>query len=318
MSENLRSLPPFNRISDDVLRIITPLVGEEHFKAEGVIFEEGSSGDSFYIIKSGEVEIRKMIDRKEGRHKLIAVLDRGDFFGEMAVFLGQSRSAEAVAKTDVTLITVSKKDFSALFSKSPDAAFKVMEFFTAVLMDRLRSTTDELVTVYETGRLAAAARSLPELSGCVMEKVFNVIKPEAGLFVVWNNFNREFEVCGQRGFNIPAGESMPEDDALIRWLITKREPFLSFDLKNEGRILVSPDSIYNGCSMAASPFLSHERLSGFILLLDRTKPNAFSYQHMILLSAISGYVSVALENLQYMQEAVDRTRLSQAKATIPM
>jgi len=318
MSENLRSIPPFNGISEDVLRIITPLVGEEHFKAEGVIFEEGSSGDSFYIIKSGEVEIRKMIDRKEGRHKLIAVLDRGDFFGEMAVFLGQSRSAEAVAKTDVTLITVSKKDFSALFSKSPDAAFKVMEFFTAVLMDRLRSTTDELVTVYETGRLAAAARSLPELSGCVIEKVFNVIKPEAGLFVVWNKFNREFEVCGQRGFNITTGESLSDDDVLIQWLAANREPFLSFDLKNEGRISISGDSIYNGCSMVAAPFLSHNSVSGFILLLDRVKPNAFSYQHMILLSAVSGYVSVAIENLQYMQESIDRARLSQAKASIPI
>ena len=37
---------------------------------------------------------------------------------------------------------------------------------------------------------------------------------------------------------------------------------------------------------------------------------------MILLSAISGYVSVAFDNLQYMQEAIDRSRLSRAKATI--
>ena len=213
-------------------------------------------------------------------------------------------------------MTISKKDFSDLFNSSPAAAFKIMEFFTSVIMDRLRNTTNELVTIYETGRLVSAARSVSELSDIVMEKAFGAIEPEAGLFIIWNTFNREFEVYGQKGFDLGIGADLPESDPLVKWLVENGEPFLSFDLKNDNRISISEESIYSGSSMLASPFFSHDSLSGFIILLNRTRQNAFSYEHMILLSAISGYVSVAFDNLQYMQEAIDRSRLSRAKATI--
>lgn len=314
--EGLKSISLFRNMSDDIFQIVAPLVGEENFKAGQVIFKEGSSADRLFIIKNGEVDIRKVIAKEDGRYKLIAVLDKGEFFGEMAIFLDQPRSAEAVAKTDATLLTISKKDFSDLFNSSPAAAFKIMEFFTSVIMDRLRNTTNELVTIYETGRLVSAARSVSELSDIVMEKAFGAIEPEAGLFIIWNTFNREFEVYGQKGFDLGIGADLPESDPLVKWLIENGEPFLSFDLKNDNRISISEESIYSGSSMLASPFFSHDRLSGFIILLNRTRQNAFSYEHMILLSAISGYVSVAFDNLQYMQEAIDRSRLSRAKATI--
>ncbi|MBI4690483.1 MAG: cyclic nucleotide-binding domain-containing protein [Nitrospirae bacterium] len=316
-TEELRIIPLFKNMSEDILRIVATLVGEERFEAEKVVFEEGSSADRLFIIKDGEVEIRKLIDKDEGRYKLIAVLVNGEFFGEMALFLDRPRSAEAFAKTDVTLITVSKKDLTSLFERSPDAAFKVMEFFMSVIMDRLRSTTNELVTVYETGRLVIASHSISELAGHVMESISNAMSPEAGLFIVWNKFNREYEICNLIGFDLDPGASLPDNDRLIGWLIENREPFLSFDLKNEKRILVSEYSIYYGCSMVAAPFFSHDRLLGLILLIDRTRNNAFSFENMILLSAVGGYVSVALENLEYMQEEMDRIRLSQAKSTIP-
>ncbi len=235
----------------------------------------------------------------------------------MAIFLNQPRTAEALAKTDATLITISKKDLSTLFIQSPESALKVMEFLTSVLMDRLRSTTKELVTIYETGRLVNAARSVAELSDCVMDSAFNAIRPEAGLFVVWNKYNREFEVLGQKGFDFESGVSLMDDDPLILWLKENKESFLSFDLQNDKRISISRDAIYNGSSIMASPFFSHNNLLGFIILLNKTRQKSFSYENMILLSAISGYVSVALENMQHVQDEIDRIRLNQAKSTIP-
>jgi len=316
--KKLKNIPLFRDIPGDVLKAVAPLISEEHYKEDEIIFVEGSSADKFFIIEEGEVDIRKVINRKDNRFKLIAVLVNGEFFGEMAIFLGGKRSAEAVAKTDVTVATVNKKDLSALFGRSPKAAFKIMEFFSSVIMDRLKKTTTELVTVYEAGRLISAAKSIREISECVMGNVANSIKPEAALFAVWNKFNRDFEIHDSRKFNLEKFASFEINEPLVTWFMENREPFLSFDLKSDKRILLTKDSIYKGRSMLAAPFFSQDVLLGFALFLDRKKKNAFSYEDMIILSAISGYVAVALDNLQYMQEAIDRARLTQAKSSIPI
>jgi CRP-like cAMP-binding protein len=199
--DNLRKLPVFKDVPDEVFNVFVPMFKEEGFKARKTIFEEGSVSDRLFIIQEGEVEIRKATGREESGDKLIAVLQSGEFFGEMSVFLDQPRTASAVAKTDVKLVSISRKALSDILSKSPDAAFKVMGFFTSVLTERLGNTTKELVTVYETGRLITTAHSVTELSEYVLDGALKAVEQaDAGLFVIWNEFNEEFEVIGQTGY----------------------------------------------------------------------------------------------------------------------
>lgn len=316
--EELRKMNFFKNLSDEFLDLFLPLVSEERAAPGKMIFEEGSVSDRFFIIKEGEVEIRKVIDRENERYKLIAILSSGEFFGEMAVFMGQPRSAEALARTDATLLTVKKDVLFSLFNERPDAAFKIMEFVTSILMDRLRNTTRELASVYETGRLIAAARSLRELSEHTIQGLMGAVETaEAAVFAVWNVFNDEFEIVGHAGMDIEPGTFIPESDGLIRWLSEKKEPFLSFDLANERRLQLSGDGPLAGRSIVAAPLISKDRLQGVLVLLNRASANAFSYNHMVLLSAISGYVTVAFDNLKFIQDEADRSRLSKGKHSIP-
>jgi CRP-like cAMP-binding protein len=305
--DELRELHVFKNVPGDVLDLFPPLLKEDDFEAGGTIFEEGSSDDRLFIIADGEVEIRKVIDRAEGRHKLIAVLLKGEFFGEMAVFLGQSRSADAVAKTDVKTLSISRADLNDLFQKNPESAVKVLESLSAVLMERLSTTTKELVTVHETGREIAVARSIDELASCVIESVFKDIETaDAGVFVVWNEFNAEFEIIRQQGFQPEIEKVLPENDAIVGWLTEHPEPFLSIDLRADNRFTFASEPPYGGGSAVAAPFFQHGKMTGFVFF--KGEKGAFSYNHMILLSAISSYV--------FMQEEVDRARLSQAKSSI--
>lgn len=307
--EGLENIPLLRTVSSDIVAMFVPFSTGQNYPAGSVIFKEGSSAESFFIIKSGEVEIRKVIERKPG-FKLIAVLGKGEFFGEMAIFAGQPRSAEVVAKTDVTVLSVSKDNLSAMIKSDPEVALKAMSFFTSVLIDRLSTTTNELVVVYDIGRFVTSARSVAGLSEYVISALMKTVEAgEAGFFVVWNEFNREFEVSHQSGFDLKAGEFLPADDRLGRWFLDNKEPLLAFDLHDE------PEP-YRSRSMVASPFLSNDRLLGFMGLLSRTKGNAFSYNHMVLLSTISGYVSVALDNLRYMRDETDRGRLHKIKGSV--
>jgi CRP/FNR family transcriptional regulator, cyclic AMP receptor protein len=96
-------------------------------KAGETIFKEGETAKELYVIKSGQVEIRL-------GNRLLATLEANDIFGEMALFDSAPRSATAVAKTDVALIPVSKKDFVALVSRAPTFALDIM----SMLARRLR------------------------------------------------------------------------------------------------------------------------------------------------------------------------------------
>lgn len=315
--EELRGIPLFRDLPDDLLSFLVPIVHEENYEPDSAIFEEDADSDRFFIIRQGEVEIRKETGKKEGKFKLIAVLASGEFFGEMGVFMNQPRTARAVAKTQVSLISVSRDDLTALFSKSPDAAFTMMGFLSSVLMERLHNTTKELATVYETGLLVTTARSMDELTDYVMDGLLNALDTaDAGLFVLWNEFNMDFEVMAQRGLEVEPFTELVEGDSVLRLLSEAHEPFISFDLANDIRFNIEEGSIYKASSMIAAPFFLHDRLLGFMAVISRGQTSAFSYNHMVLLSAISGYVSVAIENLKYMQEAIDRARLTQAKSSI--
>lgn len=98
-----------------------------YLKAGETIFKEGETAQELYVIKSGQVEIRL-------GSRLLATLEANDIFGEMALFDSTPRSATAVAKTDVALVPVSKKDFVTLVSRVPTFALDIM----SMLARRLR------------------------------------------------------------------------------------------------------------------------------------------------------------------------------------
>ncbi len=105
------------------------------FQKGAVIFSEGDLGLAMYIVESGEVEIRKMIG---GEERVLAVLGKGDFFGEMCMLEDEvPRSASAVAATDVDAIMIDQAAFTFILERNPEIAVRMMR----KLVRRLRETT---------------------------------------------------------------------------------------------------------------------------------------------------------------------------------
>ncbi|HME28523.1 MAG TPA: cyclic nucleotide-binding domain-containing protein [Pseudolabrys sp.] len=99
-----------------------------YLKAGETIFKEGETAKELYVIKSGQVEIQL-------GNRLLATLETNDIFGEMALIDSAPRSATAVAKTDVALVPVSKKDFVSLVSRAPTFALDIMGMLARRLRD---------------------------------------------------------------------------------------------------------------------------------------------------------------------------------------
>lgn len=100
------------------------------------IFAEGSTGRDLYVVLDGRVEIVK--ETATGR-TLIVSLGKGEFFGEMAVIDGSSRSASAVAASGGTkVMRINHARFVYLVSQQPAFALMIMD----ALSRRLRATND--------------------------------------------------------------------------------------------------------------------------------------------------------------------------------
>ena len=101
-----------------------------------VIFEEGSTGRELYVVLDGEVEIAKL---NGGSKIVIITLGKGEFFGEMAVIDGSSRSATAIAATSGTrVMRINHARFVYLVSQQPAFALMIMD----ALSKRLRASND--------------------------------------------------------------------------------------------------------------------------------------------------------------------------------
>lgn len=308
MPHNLKKVPIFSDLPEEILETISVMVEEKVYSDGAVIFSEGQSGDTFYVIRQGEVIISKL--------KVLAILQSGDFFGEMSLIDQSPRSASAIAKGKVILYALSRKNFQELLQTNLQAAqifiFKLLE----TLVQRLRQTDRELVTVYETGKIIASFFDLKKTCIMVLHKIMEATdSADAGLIVVWNEYLREFEVQAQA--NLPQAEidqvTLDAQDPLIKYLLDTKEHLLIKELNTDERFSLKSSRPYYGASIIVSPLVSRDIVIGLIMLINKEKANAFSMDQVNMLSGIAAQVSQAVENIKHQEEEKSRQRLQNMK-----
>jgi CRP-like cAMP-binding protein len=102
-----------------------------------VLFQEGDRGEVMYIIQSGKVKISK---RLRGVEKTLATLEKGEFFGEMAILNDKPRSAAAETVEASDLLVIDRKTFDTLIRGNPEITIR----FIKRLADRLREANEQM------------------------------------------------------------------------------------------------------------------------------------------------------------------------------
>lgn len=106
----------------------------KHFPQGTVLFNEGDEGEDIYIIRSGKVAIKKRVPHGE---IVVAVLEKGDFFGEMALLERIPRTAGAEMVEAGDLIVLGSQDFDDILKNIPEMAVRMLRKYSL----RLRETT---------------------------------------------------------------------------------------------------------------------------------------------------------------------------------
>jgi len=93
------------------------------FGAGRFIFHEGDLGTEMYIVHEGQVEI---LQETAAGPRQIAILDRGDFFGEMSILEELPRNAAARAVSDVKIILIDGATFDSMLRANPEIGIRIM------------------------------------------------------------------------------------------------------------------------------------------------------------------------------------------------
>ncbi len=115
----------------------SPTGNLRNYPKDTMIFSECQSGQDMFIIQSGQVKISKVVDDNE---VILAVLQRGDFFGEMALLENKPRSASAIAHEDCVLMAVNRKNFDQMVATQAQLITRL----TITLAERLWSMSRQL------------------------------------------------------------------------------------------------------------------------------------------------------------------------------
>jgi hypothetical protein len=106
------------------------------FPSGHVIFAEGDAGREMYIVESGQVEIVRRVHGR--RSERLALLEAGDFFGEMSLLEGRSRSATARCLSETRLLAIDAATFDRILRQYPEVTIRVLRSLSA----RLRAYED--------------------------------------------------------------------------------------------------------------------------------------------------------------------------------
>jgi len=117
-------------------------LAKRHYEAGDVLFKEGDVGRALFILEWGQIAIVRR--DAAGTPQRIAVLDSGDYFGEISLMDDQPRTASAVAVTPCRVYLLYRTELDALLQEAPHAGAAIMAHLAEVLATRLRSTLASL------------------------------------------------------------------------------------------------------------------------------------------------------------------------------
>ena len=141
----LSGITIFADLNPAELDMISEYLHVSRFEPGDLVFSEGDPGDEVCFVVDGTLDVVKM---QAGQvEKRIAVKAPGGSIGEMAVIGDCSRTATVKARTDATLLTLSRNRFDQICAEYPAVGVKVLRAISRILSHHLRDTSQELLEV---------------------------------------------------------------------------------------------------------------------------------------------------------------------------
>lgn len=185
----LANISLFQQLDDDERSVLAASMQERSVVPNDVLFKAGDPGDSMFIVRAGQVEL--FVKDKAGQKITLHVASEGEFFGELSLLDGGSRTATGVAVSNAELWILDREDLQQLFRKRPDAALDMLAAMgrmtrkaNALLQARVSRNVNEEIEVQRENIVMRTADWVANFSGSITFLVVHAI-----FFACWIGFN---------------------------------------------------------------------------------------------------------------------------------
>lgn len=132
----------FQGLNQSQLRKVAAICSPESLPSGALIFREGEPAHSMYVLVSGKVRISRRVPGMG--EEALAIIEAGQYFGEMGVVEESVRSADAYAHEPSTVWRIDRGQFDQLLFTDKDLAYAVLWTLVRTLSTRLRETNEKM------------------------------------------------------------------------------------------------------------------------------------------------------------------------------
>ena len=187
-ADMLAEVPLFAQLSDHERAVLAERLDVVTVTAGTTMFNHGDPGGALYVVRSGEVEM--FFKNDTGERISLETVGPGQFFGDISLLDGGSRTSSALVKQDLEALLVDRGDLEALIATSPQAAMHLLAATgermrnTVMMLRRTASRNPNVETEDSRTTVMRVADWISEFSGSLPFLFIHV-----ALFAVWIGLN---------------------------------------------------------------------------------------------------------------------------------
>lgn len=305
----LKKVPLFSKFQDDELELLLKRAQQQTFAIHDVIIRENEVGDEFFLILEGKVEVRK------GQEPL-AVLNSGQFFGEMVLLDKSVRSADVIALQRTKCLILNNTILRDLIFNHPDMSLKMLAEMArrlrntdqesyAALEQRVADRTRELSALYEVTAVSSESLNLDATLEKLLDRSIEAMNAEMGVIHLLDKEKATLSLAVQKGLPQPVEEEVsciPVDHGFWDWVFQHKEPLLIPDITQHPG--TKSKTILEMCphTLLVVPMRAEGKVLG-ILGLFRSIDQPFNVEDVALLASIGDQAGVVVENARLRLQA---------------
>jgi CRP-like cAMP-binding protein len=310
-AEELKHIAVLQGMDNDALTRLAVALEEKEYGDGQTVFAEGDAGDSMYFIVKGCVRIEKRAQATSAVHKTLAVLEAGDYFGEMALLDQKPRSASAVAAGDARILRLSKAAFDQMQGQSSLAAMSVLFAMIRTSSERIRRLSAHVVVYDEVGKTIGEARELQTLLDVILQQLSAATFADWGLLLLRSQFSDRLDLRGEANLTLTSSQ---------REAVINAQGFLEPVFQNPTDQLVAsfdehepfkscPRLGFESASLLLSPITVEGQLLGLIVL-GGNEHDQFDLNALNLARGVARQAGQAILNARHREEEQARSRHS--------
>ncbi|MBI5215437.1 MAG: cyclic nucleotide-binding domain-containing protein [Ignavibacteriae bacterium] len=313
----------FESASEEILQKLLPNLNEMQFAAGQVVFEDGSEGDSMYLILSGSVKICKVTKMNE--EVVLGILHAGDFFGELEMLDTRPRSARVSVMSDSKIAVLNRKDFNVLLDTCPAFAYNLLRMMSLRLRTSNQSfllqgehysqetlyRLDKMHKLIEASKIVNSSLDLQKLLSNILQTATGTTAADRGTLFIIDEIKKEL------WSKVLQGEStveirLPIGKGIAGFVAATGETINIPDAYADSRFNPEVDKAtgYRTKTILCMPMKNKDgKIIGVFQLLNKANAT-FSKEDEEFIDALSIHASIAIENAQLAQQMVQSERLS--------